>query len=163
MKSKKIITLLLLLIGFTGMQAQQAFSSTVGDMLGNGSVSYSVGQLLYTTNIGPNNTIAQGIQQAFEISTIAGFEKLLGINLAYSVFPNPTSNSLQINVDAKNALDVQSMTYQLVNLEGKLLEANKLKTEITNIDMSHLVASTYFIHVIQGKKALKTFKIIKTN
>lgn len=57
-----------LLISFllsTGIQAQSALLTAGGNNPGSGgSVSYSLGQTLYTTNTGGGYSIAQGVQQA---------------------------------------------------------------------------------------------------
>ncbi|MFZ4726959.1 MAG: T9SS type A sorting domain-containing protein [Paludibacter sp.] len=153
-----------LLIGFIEIHAQQSFSSTGGDVLGNdGSVSYSVGQLVNSTNIGTNNTTSEGIQQAYEISVIAGINQAEGINLKWSAYPNPTSNSVQLSVGKHLTINNASLNYQLVSSDGKLLESNKVISELTTINLSTLVSSTYFIRIFQEDKELKTFIIIKSN
>ena len=60
---KKLLYLLLLLVGFT-IQAQQAVLGSGSDASGSaGSLSYSIGQVVYTTNSGSGFTLAQGVQQ----------------------------------------------------------------------------------------------------
>lgn len=49
----KIDTVLLLGLGLTGLQAQTSANATGGDASGGGgSASYSIGQVVYTTNTG---------------------------------------------------------------------------------------------------------------
>lgn len=67
-KKLKLSALLLLGLGLTGLQAQESVNATGGNASGSGgSASYSVGQVVYTTNTGTNGTVAQGVQQPFEI------------------------------------------------------------------------------------------------
>jgi hypothetical protein len=116
---------------------------------------------VYTTNTGTNGTVAQGVQQPFEISVVTGLEEAKGINLSVSAYPNPTTDFLNLKVDASTPLSIQSMSYQLYDINGKLLENKKIEGNETSIVMSNLVPATYFVKVTEGNKEVKTFKIIK--
>ena len=74
----------------------------------------------------------------------------LGIN----VFPNPTSDIINIESDDKE-LDIQ-----LIDLFGKVVHEEKLKGEYKRIDLSKVGAGTYLLHIQkEGKQA--TFKLFK--
>ena len=162
LKRLKICVILLLGLGLTGLQAQESVNATGGNALGSGgSVSYSVGQLTYQTHVGTNGSVAEGVQQQFEISIITEIKEAKGINLSVSAYPNPTTDFLNLKVDASTPLSIQSMSYQLYDINGKLLENKKIEGNETSIVMSNLVPATYFVKVIQGNKEFKTFKIIK--
>ena len=144
---------------FTELQAQQSIvSSGVNASGSGGSVSYSVGQLVYTTNIGTNGSVAQGVQQPFEISVIIGIEDAKGISLTCVAYPNPTSGNLILKVAD---YDTENLMYQLFDLNGKLLESKKTENNETKISMENLSSAIYFLKIIQGNKEIKTFKIIK--
>ena len=161
-KKLKFSALLLLGLGLTGLQAQESVNATGGNASGSGgTVSYSVGQVVYTTNIGTNGSVAQGVQQPFEISVVLAIEEAKGINLTVSAYPNPTTDYLTLEVDASTTLSIQSMAYQLYDMQGKLLQNEKITSNQASIVMSNLVPATYFVKVIQSNKELKTFKIIK--
>ena len=161
-KKLKFSALLLLGLGLTGLQAQESVNATGGNASGSGgSASYSVGQVVYTTNIGTNGSVAQGVQQPFEISVVLAIEEAKGINLTVSAYPNPTTDYLTLEVDASTTLSIQSMAYQLYDMQGKLLQNEKITSNQASIVMSNLVPATYFVKVIQGNKEVKTFKIIK--
>jgi zinc transporter ZupT len=73
MKHTKNVLCFLLLIAFGTMilQAQETIPATGGNVVGSGgSVSHTVGQLLYNTVSGTNGTVAQGVQQPYEISVV---------------------------------------------------------------------------------------------
>ena len=53
------------------------------------------------------------------------------------------------------------LSYQLYDMQGKLLQSEKITGNQTSIIMSNLVPANYFVKVIQGNKEVKTFKIIK--
>lgn len=161
LKKQKIILLIIVIVGLTRLQAQIVVPATGGNALGSGgSVSYSVGQIIYTTNIGTSGSVAQGVQQPFEISTVTGLKEAKGISLLCSVYPNPITDVVQLRIDASTP-SIQSMSYQLLDLQGKLLDSRKLEADVTNIVMNNLCAATYFLKVVKGCNEIKTFKIIK--
>jgi hypothetical protein len=163
-KKLKISALLLLGLGLTGLQAQEVIPAIGGNASGSGgTVSYSVGQVVFTTNTGTNGSVAQGVQQPYEISVLTGTEEAVGINLSVSTYPNPTSDFLTLSVFDSTPLSFQSMSYQLCDMNGKLLKSEKISDNQTSIDMSNLVPATYLVKVIHGNKEVKTFKIIKSN
>ena len=158
-KRLKLSAVLLLGLGLTGLQAQESVNATGGDALGSGgSASYSVGQVVYTTNTGTNGSVAQGVQQAFEISVVTGIEEAKGINLSVSAYPNPTTDYLTLEV---KDVELLNLHFQMYDMNGKLLQNEKITGNQTSIVMSNLVPATYFVKVIQGNKEVKTFKIIK--
>ena len=62
------------------------------------------------------------------------------------VFPNPTSNTLNVTVD------FQAERFEVINVLGEEV----ITTRSNTIDVSHLPKGTYFIHVIGGNKILTT-------
>ena len=98
------------------------------------------------------------MQQAFEISVVSGLKEVKGINLTVSAYPNPTTDFLNLKVENYNN---QNLSYQLLDMSGKLLETKKLEGEQTRIGMSNLAHATYFVKVIRNNNEVKTFKIIK--
>jgi hypothetical protein len=161
-KKLKFSAVLLLGLGLTGLQAQTSVNATGGNASGSGgSASYSVGQVVYTTHTGTNGSVAEGVQQPFEISVVTGLEEAKGINLSVTAYPNPTTDYLTLSIDASATLSIQSMSYQLYDMNGKLLQNEKITGNQTSIVMSNLVPANYFVKVIQENKEIKTFKIIK--
>lgn len=155
----KLSALFLLVLGITGLQAQESVNITGGNASGSGgSASYSVGQVVYTTNTGTNGSVAQGVQQSFEISVVTGIEDAKSINLTVSVYPNPTTDYLTLDV---KDFDLSNLSFQLYDINGRLLQSQKITGNRTSIRMSNLLAAIYFVKVIQGNRDVKTFKIIK--
>ncbi|HET9057008.1 MAG TPA: hypothetical protein VFN30_09205, partial [Chitinophagaceae bacterium] len=76
----------LAIIGVAKVNAQEAATATGGDGLGSGgSVAYSIGQVVYATNVDASGSTAQGVQQPYA-NIVTGINDLdLGITL--SVFP----------------------------------------------------------------------------
>ena len=161
MKQKKLrlSVILLLGLGLSGLQAQEAIPAAGGNASGTGgSGSYSVGLVVYQASSGTNGSVTAGVQQPYEISLVIGIEEAVGINLAVSAFPNPTTDYLILEV---KDFDIKTLSFQLYDMNGKLLQNEKIKDVQTSIVMSNLVPSIYFVKVIQGNKEIKTFKIIK--
>jgi len=159
MKYKQLIPSVgFFLLGIVGAYAQEAVPAAGGEATGSGgTVSYSVGQVVYTTNTGSNGSVAQGVQQPYEISVTTGIEKEQ-INLDFSVYPNPTKDYLRLKVDEE---DLSKLDFQLFDMQGKLLLDNQLTSTITVVKMVEFPKSTYFLKVRNDKNVLKTFKIIK--
>ncbi len=158
-KKLKLGTVLLLGLGITGIQAQTSVNATGGNASGSGgSASYSVGQVVYTKNTGINGTVAQGVQQPYEISVVTSIKEAKGISLSVSVFPNPTSDYLTLGIDE---FEISNLSYQLYDMNGKLLQHKRITGYQTRIVLSNLEPATYFVKVVQDNKEVKTFKIIK--
>lgn len=161
MHNKKInLSLLFVLgLGFVGLHAQEVITTTGGNASGSGgSVSYTVGQIVYNSNAGSNGSVSQGVQQPFEISVISGLDEGEGINLTCSAYPNPTTDFLTLKV---GVIKTENLAYQLYDIGGKLLVSNKVEGNETTICMSNLVQSVYFLKLTNNNKEIKTFKIIK--
>jgi hypothetical protein len=158
-KKLKLSAVLLLGLGLTGLQAQESINATGSKASGSGgSASYSVGQVVYTTSTGANGTVAQGVQQPFEISEVSGLEEAKGISLSVSAYPNPTTDLLTLEV---KDFELSNLHFQLFDMNGKLLQNEKITGNQTSIVMSNLITATYFVKVVKGNRDVKTFKIIK--
>ncbi|WP_010662671.1 T9SS type A sorting domain-containing protein [Marinilabilia salmonicolor] len=160
MKHRKVMLSILLLAICISIQAQQLVTATGGNASGSGgTVSYSIGQVVYHSHTGTNGSVLEGIQQPYEISVLTVLEEAEGINLLVLVYPNPTTDFLQLKVESDNLND---LTYQLLNMQGKLLENEQITGNQTSIAMSNLAQGTYFVKIIQGSRVIKTFKVVKT-
>ncbi len=158
-KKLKLSTVLLFVIGLTGIQAQNTIPATGGNAIGaGGTASYTIGQVVYTTNTGTSGSVAQGVQQPFEISVVSGIEEALGISLEIMVYPNPTTEFITLKIENHEVLNLR---YQLYNTRGSLIKDNMVEGSETSIEMTSLLPATYFLKVTDNKKIVKTFKIIK--
>ena len=147
----------LLSLSVNAQTAHQVLSATGGDATGSGgTVAYSVGQIVYTTNTGTTGSVAQGVDQAYEISSVGIKETALNISL--SIFPNPTSDYLTLKVEDYNN---EALSYNLINEQGKLVMNEQITNQDTQVAMSTLARGAYFINVLQANKKIQTFKIIK--
>jgi len=161
MKQKRRILSIFFLFGFliAIVQGQETITTTGGNISGSGgSVSYTVGQILYNTISGTNGTVAQGVQQPYEISVVTGIENTKDILLEIEVYPNPAKDYLKLKT---GNYDIVNLSFQLYDIKGNLLLRNRVDGNETNILMNHFIPSTYFLKVIDKKKVIKIFKVIK--
>ena len=162
-KNKKMINNSLFFLAFlltfslNAQTSHQVLSATGGDASGSGgTVAYSVGQIVYTTSTGTSGSVAQGVEQAYEISSVGIKETALNISL--SIFPNPTSDYLILKVQDYNN---EALSYSLLDEQGKLVLNEQITNQVTQVAMSNLARGAYFINVLQENKKIQTFKIIK--
>lgn len=167
MKYKRIIvsTMLLLGLALIGLHAQENLNTTGAEASGvGGTASYSVGQVVYNTNTGTNGSVAQGVQQPYEISVVTAIEAAKGIHLSTSVYPNPATDYLILSVAD---FESSTLTYQLYDMNGKLLQYQNIESPQTTIVMGNLLPAVYFVKVTAKAKInadqqeLTSFKIIK--
>ncbi len=158
-KSWGVTILLFFTLAITTALAQETVSVTGGDASGSGgSVSYTLGQVAYETHNGTGAYSIEGVQQPYEISVVTAIGELDGITLSISAYPNPVTDNLTLGIDG---VEGKELSYQLYNLDGRILRNEKITDPKTNIAMSGFVSATYFVKVVSGSKKVKTFKIIK--
>lgn len=156
---KGLSTLIILCFLLTASYSQTATPATGGNSTGTGgSASYSIGQIFYTTNSDTSGFEIQGVQQPYEISVVIGLEEAKDITLECIVFPNPTHEFIKLKVESYK---VEVLSYQVFDINGKLLEKKEITTTEVSIPMSTYIPATYFLKILQGQKEIKTFKIIK--
>jgi hypothetical protein len=160
-KNKRLKFCVLLLSGFglTGLHAQEVIPAAGGNASGSGgSQSFTVGQIAYHTNTGTNGLAEEGVQQPYEISQVTAIEEAKGTGMLVSIYPNPANDFLTLSI---NEFDISNLSYQLYDMNGNLLQNQKITSNQTKIAMSKLVTAIYFVKVFQKNKEVKTFKIIK--
>ena len=163
-KKLKLSAILLFAFGLTELKAQESIPASGGNASGaGGSVSYSVGQVVYSTNTGSGGSVAAGVQQPYEISVVTGVNKDSRINLICSSYPNPTTDFLILRIEGDIYTEYSAFLY---TTNGALLKTIKIVANETSIDMSKLDMATYFLKIVNTKNAsssleFKTFKIIK--
>lgn len=147
----------LFLSGITaGLQAQEALTAGGGEASGSGgSVSSSVGQLFYTTQAGTDASVAEGVQQPFEISVVSSVRETGAVSI--TLYPNPAEGLITVKTE-----NIQTdLFYRIYDVNGKLLKSKKASGTLTQFDLSQYKPAVYFLKVTDHEKEVKTFKIIK--
>lgn len=104
-----------------------------------------------------NGLVNQGVQQLYEIFML-GNDDFSEIILSMSVYPNPTTAIVNLNIQNHRLENVQ---YQLFDLNGRQIQAQKINTSETQISMENFASAIYLLNVFEDDKLLKIFKIIK--
>ncbi len=151
--------LLVFVFSFSALSAQQVFISSGGSAFGSGgSVSYSVGQLFYKLQVETSVPFTGDVQQSQEKAVVTGIPEAPGIDIFILAYPNPAKDLLYLKVEGES---LNKMSYQIYDVKGKLLENKEIYNRITNIALDSYVSSTYFIKVLQDRREIKIFRIIK--
>ena len=152
-----VITAILFSCG-SFLYAQQSVNAAGGNATGGGgSASYSIGQLVYTSNTGSTGSVAQGVQHAYEIFPV-GISNIQNVSIA--AWPNPTADMLVLSiVNFKQ----ERYTYVMHDAQGKAVFNGSLNAPQTNINMQQLAIAPYFLNIYDERyKQIQSFKIIKT-
>lgn len=145
-------------LALSQVNAQESVLSSGGNSSGSsGNVSYSVGQIFYKTINGTTAYLSQGVEQPFEIQTVLGQDNF-NVNLELSVYPNPTTDIIYLKIKESN---FESIQYQLFDINGRLVDNNRVFENSTIIQMGKYPEAIYLLKVIDNNKEVKTFKIIK--
>ncbi len=159
MQYKRFFTFLAFAVLCANALSQEAITVSGGDASSStGSVSFSVGQILYTTSTGTTGTVSHGVQLPYEIFDVTGIDDIPGISLTVSAYPNPTSNFLTLQVESIEGLNLH---YQILNVNGMVVETSKISENQTRLVFENRSLGLYFLRVFDEKKIVKTFKIIK--
>ena len=155
----KYITLTMVLFCATQLSyAQETIPSAGGNATGTGGTSsYTVGQLVYTTNASTSGSVSQGVQQAFEFQSLSN-PGLLTVQLTAVTYPNPTTDFIVLKI-TDTALE--NLQYTLFDLNGKTIASKPIRTSSTEIAMKNLSVGMYLLKLTKKNKPLKTFKVIK--
>lgn len=156
---KPLISLLLGILAFSSAQAQTALPAAGGDASGSGgTVSYTVGQVAYTTISSDDHAVAQGVQQPYEISVITAIENAGAISLNAIVYPNPASDQVRLKTDGH---ETGQLRYDLHDMNGRLLITGKVDGDETSIAIGHLASAAYILSITERNIAIKRFSLIK--
>jgi hypothetical protein len=138
--------------------SQEALPVSGGEAAGaGGSVSYTVGQVFYTTNTATTGGVSQGVQQPFEFQTLSNPE-LTTVKVTAVTYPNPTSDYVILKI-SDSTLD--TLSYTLFDVTGKAISNGIITNGDTQIAMQQLAIGIYILKVNRHNQELKTFKIIK--
>jgi hypothetical protein len=125
-----------------------------------GTVTYSIGQVFYTYIGQSVYNVAQGIQHEELEKTLTTPENSVKPKTEIFIFPNPTTDFVTINMEGLE-FENESSSYQLYDIQGRVLKQNTINQSETQINLNDLSSSIYILQVYLNNKVLKTFKILK--
>ena len=155
---KKIVLLIIFILVFVAVKAQETIPVSGGQATGlGGTISYTIGQLVYTNPSTGAGSLNQGIQKSIEFITLSNPE-LTALTLNAVTYPNPTSESIIL---ALKAGKLTGLSYIMYDLLGRFVSKGRVTQTETKIAMESLPLGVYILRVQQKNQELKTFKIIK--
>jgi hypothetical protein len=164
---KKHIFLFATFVSAFAASAQEVVSSQ-GETYSNanGSIDFTVGEVIVNTGTNGTNDLTQGFHQTNR--NFLGVEDFAPDYQA-TIFPNPTQDVLNIKTSV-----FENVTYTLYDAQGKLIMQDILSAEQTPIQVSQLAPGSYSLELIfedsnEGPLSLskrskrKTFKLVKSH
>ena len=157
-KWKVLFNVLLLgLCSFTPLFSQVALNASGGGSNTiDGSIEYSIGNVFYTSVTTNEGSLTEGVQHTYEITNVGIQEQDLNISL--SVFPNPTTDVLNL----ATCFNTKGFSFELIDLLGNQLEIQLIESNLSIIKMLSYNTGTYILNILsEDNKVLQSFKIIK--
>jgi len=160
MQKKELVLILICSIGIVLTATSQYVVLPTGGNASSstGSMSYSAGQVTFTTYTGTNGSAAQGVQQPYEISIVIGVEEAKNIELKIIAYPNPVSDKLKLNI---GNYKLGGIKYYLYDITGVLLKTSEINAVETTISMNSYLTGIYILKIVEEQKEIKKFKILK--
>lgn len=159
---KQLFLLTALFMGITMLGTAQSAIVPVGGVAQSsaGSVSYTVGQIAVQTVANSNGIyVAEGVQQPYEIQAV-GVDNYPQIVLDAVVYPNPTENIAQLKLNGFE-LPADGLRATIFDGNGKMLQSFSVTDDLTSFQIGQYATGTYYLEVKDGKRVLKTFKIVR--
>lgn len=157
---KKIYLMLIFSLLTFSLFSQSAVVPAGGTASGSGgSATYTVGQIADQRVETTGKYIIEGVQQPYEFQTV-GVDNYPGIKLEAVIFPNPTPDFINLRI-SNFEIPEDGLTAQLFDKHGRLLQVFQVTELLTNMDLSVYPSATYQLRVMDGKRLLKTFQIVK--
>jgi hypothetical protein len=105
-------------------------------------------QTLSATNIKPEHSVATDIQHLNEAITID----------AVSIYPNPFSTSLCINIH--NAAHINTSEFLLFDVAGEMVSSKVLTKQVNMVETCDLPSGVYFYKVLSENKTIQSGRLI---
>lgn len=120
----------------------------------NGSIDFTLGEVVINTGTDGSNDITQGFHQTKW--NFLGVEDF-ALDYEATIFPNPTADVLIIK-----SRKFQNVKCELFDAQGKLVLQANLSAEQTPIQVGQFATGSYSLILSNEKQLLKIFKLIKS-
>ena len=135
------------------LNAQKLVSATGGVYSdANLNVSWSVGEVAIETFTDGNYVLTQGFQQPGLV--LVGLEDFDEQFSKIKVYPNPTSEYVRMDLN----VDIENLSYRVVDAGGKVIESNKIQNPSVKISFNTVESGLYLIQLMEGKQTKKIIK-----
>ena len=158
---KRNFLILVLVFFASSAGAQQVIASAGGFNVASDksiSISWTLGETIIPTFTSADGTLilTHGFQQKLIITAV---EEYIVDPVSVTVFPNPTSEIVNIEFDTPTD---EEITLYLLDAQGKLVKTDKIESATTNkqINMQDLPSGLYYLRLMQGK-LVNVYKVVK--
>jgi len=138
--------------------SSHSFNTLGGVISGSGgTVSQSVGQLVYSSESSEGGSLAQGVQRPYRLASVEMAASAPALN--FTVLPNPTDGNLLLRLSGKPE---ENPLYKVTDLQGRELLQGRVSFPDTPVRLSGFASGTYLIQIRNTlNKPLQTLQIIK--
>jgi hypothetical protein len=156
-----------LILGIATFACSEAFAQSITPQViattgghgasANAQLSWTVGEVAVTTLSGGTSMITQGFHQTYDIATMVE-ESPAGMELR--VYPNPTSDVVQVNLSGSH--DQLSLT--LHDISGRLVYSMQISADAQAVvvPMEACVAGTYVLRIFSNDATMNhAYRIVK--
>ena len=154
--------ILLTFVSFVGFSQEVIVSSGNSNKNNDLNIDYSVGQIFLEAT--PNSDYTgvrvyykEGVHQAYFVDSGV---RQLQFDVATKVFPNPTKDIFNIQLDL-DASDFVGLSYSIHSTQGQLITTGQVDSNPVSIDISSLSSGVYFVYLYSNLNETKLIKIIK--
>ncbi len=156
--TKHILTSMILAINMVTIPCfSQSGTVTAGasEKNANGSISWSVGQVFTQTISDVNVSVAEGLQQPYEIHDIVSTFDYLTFDI--NIWPNPVIDILYVKI---STVDDASLNYTISTVDGRSLKSGTLD-QLTEIALTDITSGMLILTLQYKNQFLSSYKIIK--
>jgi len=151
---KLIIPSLFMFLSIT-TEAQELIQSAGGYCRNqNIEATYSIGEVFTETTANSSVAVTSGFNQPY-IQIITNDIDIAN-NIKISIFPNPTSNILNINTEGALPLQLKVLT-----ISGIIVKSCTLKESDSRIDFADMTSGMYVIKITNLNGVVNSYSIIK--
>ncbi|MDW3211826.1 MAG: T9SS type A sorting domain-containing protein [Reichenbachiella sp.] len=155
---RHLINLLALLLYFSYSSFAQSVISNGGEIFQNNQIhlAWTIGEPLNETYSESNLILSQGFHQSAQEALTTSVDALQ----SFSIYPNPTQRSLQI----QSQIRIEELIVEMYNVDGKLvLQSSHFNFIKTQINVTHLSSGIYTLFLkYDPSSPAKISKIIKS-
>ena len=148
-------TILFLFLCTLTVSSQEVIASQ-GNSYSNTSMSidFTIGEVVIATLNNTGNTLTQGFHQTnLTVLAIDDFD----INYQARVFPNPTQDLLQVEIQ-----NFEGLNFKMYDIQGRQLSQQKINSMNTTINTTPYAKGLYLLVILnENNQLLKTYRIIK--
>ncbi|MBN2662016.1 MAG: T9SS type A sorting domain-containing protein [Bacteroidales bacterium] len=148
----KIFLTLFLVLSFSLVKGQELVGSAGGSFVNaTYSMDWSVGEIATATYSAGSFTLSEGLHQNF--ITVEAIDQVAEFGI--SVFPNPTSDFININ-----SSEIENFDVQIVDANGRSIINQNVAGNQTQIDFSNFANGIYILSINKNNQT-QTFKLVK--